>query len=189
MLLLCSSHLPIGPQPYPVMYVVANPVVRGLVDRKRWEEHLQSSNESMKTKQKTKQMYNTQTRLFQITYTLSLFVCLYLTYGRWTSTCLVANHNNCNVTTLPVVTEDIFPSLPGSRLRHLIVMQVQALLHLVNQWSYFTYSRSRETLSSSTEARIKLMIEEGSRTYISSTYPYKMRKYYFRLPTRNTRGD
>ena len=116
-------------------------------------------------------------------YTLSLFVFLYLTYGRWASTCLVANSNNCNVTTLPVVTEDIFPSLPGSRLRHLIAMQVQALLHLVNQWSYFTCSRSRETLSSSTEARIKLMVEEASPTYISSTYPYKMRKYYFRLPT------
>ena len=37
-----------------VPYVVANPV-RGLLDRKRSEEHLQSSNESMemKTKQKT----------------------------------------------------------------------------------------------------------------------------------------
>ena len=37
----------IGPQPYPVIYVVANPV-RGLLDRKRSEEHLQSSNESTK---------------------------------------------------------------------------------------------------------------------------------------------
>ena len=38
------------------MYVVANPV-RGLLHRKRSEEHLQSFNESMetKTKQKTKQ--------------------------------------------------------------------------------------------------------------------------------------
>ena len=32
------------------MYVVANPV-RGLLHRKKSEEHLQSSNESMKTKQ------------------------------------------------------------------------------------------------------------------------------------------
>ena len=36
---------------YPVIYVVANPV-RGLLDRKRSEEHIQSFNESVKTKQK-----------------------------------------------------------------------------------------------------------------------------------------
>ena len=41
---------PIEPQPYPVVYVVANPV-RGLLDRKRSEVHLQSSNESIKTQQ------------------------------------------------------------------------------------------------------------------------------------------
>ena len=45
LLLLFSSHQPIGTQPYPVLYVVANPV-RGLLDRKRSEEHLPSSNES-----------------------------------------------------------------------------------------------------------------------------------------------
>ena len=45
LLLLFSSHSPIGPQPYPVLYVVVNPV-RGLLDRKRSEEHLPSSNES-----------------------------------------------------------------------------------------------------------------------------------------------
>ena len=45
MLLLFSSHYqPIGPQPYPVRHVVANPV-RGLLDRKISEEHLPSSNE------------------------------------------------------------------------------------------------------------------------------------------------
>ena len=37
---------PIGPQPYLVIYVVANPV-RGLLDGKRSEEHLQSSNSTM----------------------------------------------------------------------------------------------------------------------------------------------
>ena len=37
----------IGPQPYPVIYVAAN-LVRGLLDRKRSEEHLKSSNESTK---------------------------------------------------------------------------------------------------------------------------------------------
>ena len=36
MLLLCSSHLQVGPQPFPVIYVVAN-LVRGLLDRKRSE--------------------------------------------------------------------------------------------------------------------------------------------------------
>ena len=36
-----SSHEPIGPQPYPLIYVVANPVVvRGLLDRKRSEDYL-----------------------------------------------------------------------------------------------------------------------------------------------------
>ena len=51
-LLLFSSHQPpIGPQPYPVIYVVANPV-RGLLDRKKSEEHLQSSNESKKHNRK-----------------------------------------------------------------------------------------------------------------------------------------
>ena len=37
---------------YPVICVVANPV-RGLLDRTRSEEHLQSYNESMETKNKT----------------------------------------------------------------------------------------------------------------------------------------
>ena len=45
LLLLFSSHSPIGPQPYPEIHVVDNPV-RGLLDRKRLEEHLPSSNES-----------------------------------------------------------------------------------------------------------------------------------------------
>ena len=45
------SQLPIGPEPYPVIYVVANPV-RGLLDRKRSEEHLQKLR-AMKTKTKT----------------------------------------------------------------------------------------------------------------------------------------
>ena len=40
----------VGPQPYPVVYVVANPI-RSLFqqDRKRSEEHLQSSNKSIET--------------------------------------------------------------------------------------------------------------------------------------------
>ena len=41
----------------PVICVVVNPV-RGLLDRTRSEEHLQSSNESMKTKQNKKQGNN-----------------------------------------------------------------------------------------------------------------------------------
>ena len=49
-LLLFSSHEPIGPQPYPVIHVVANPV-RGLLDRKKSEEHLPSSNESKRKTQ------------------------------------------------------------------------------------------------------------------------------------------
>ena len=48
-----SSHKPIGPQPYPVIYAVANPV-RGLLNVKIPEERLQSSNESIKTKTRTK---------------------------------------------------------------------------------------------------------------------------------------
>ena len=38
---------------YPIIYVVANPV-RALLDTKRSEEHLQSSNESMENKTKHK---------------------------------------------------------------------------------------------------------------------------------------
>ena len=53
-LLLCSSNELIGPQSYPVIYVVVNPVVRGPLDRKMSEEHQQSSNESMKTKKNDK---------------------------------------------------------------------------------------------------------------------------------------
>ena len=44
--LLTLNHKPIGPQPYPVIYTVSNPV-RGLLDSKLSEEHLQSSNESI----------------------------------------------------------------------------------------------------------------------------------------------
>ena len=44
----CSSHdQPIGPKPYPVIYVVANSV-RGPLYRKRSEEQLQSSSENIK---------------------------------------------------------------------------------------------------------------------------------------------
>ena len=43
----------IGPQPYPVIYAIANPV-RGLLGRKRSEEHLQSSNESKRKTQANK---------------------------------------------------------------------------------------------------------------------------------------
>ena len=46
---------------YPVMYVVANSV-RGLLDRTRSEEHLQSYNESVKTKQNKTQNKETVTQ-------------------------------------------------------------------------------------------------------------------------------
>ena len=55
--LSCFSFLP-----YPVIYVVVNPVC-GLVERKRSEKHLQSSNESIKTKtrqNRPKERNNTQ---------------------------------------------------------------------------------------------------------------------------------
>ena len=48
---VCYPHLPIGRQPYSVIYAIANPVVvRGLLDRKISEEHLQSLKERIKTK-------------------------------------------------------------------------------------------------------------------------------------------
>ena len=59
--MLCSSHHPIGPRPYSVIYVVANPVHR-LLGRKRSEEHLQSSNESIKAKQKRQKERNINTK-------------------------------------------------------------------------------------------------------------------------------
>ena len=46
------------------------------------------------------------------------------------------------ITILPVVTKDIFPSLPGSRLTIFYRDASSALLPLVNQWLNFTYSRS-----------------------------------------------
>ena len=48
---MCVFTLPIGPQPYPVTYAVVSSV-RGLLDRKTSEEYLQSSNESIKKKNK-----------------------------------------------------------------------------------------------------------------------------------------
>ena len=63
LLLLFSSHQPIGPQPYPVIHVVANPV-RGLLDIKRSEEHLPSSNESKrKTQTHTKKERNRNNKI------------------------------------------------------------------------------------------------------------------------------
>ena len=50
---LFSSHLPIGSQPYPVIYVDAN-LVRGLLDRKRSEEHLQALTRATTTKTQRK---------------------------------------------------------------------------------------------------------------------------------------
>ena len=54
-----------------------------------------------------------------------------LTYSRWTSS-------------LPscLWSQRIFPSLPGSRLTIFYRDTSSALLHLVNQWLNFTYSRS-----------------------------------------------
>ena len=52
---ICDDHAYI--HTYPVLYVVANPV-RGLLDRKRSEEHLPSSNES-KIKNTNKQEVTT----------------------------------------------------------------------------------------------------------------------------------
>ena len=54
--LLFCSHYPIRPQPYPVIYVVANPA-RGLLDRKISEEHLiyKAPTRAKNTKTKTKQ--------------------------------------------------------------------------------------------------------------------------------------
>ena len=66
MLLLFSSHLPIGPQPYPVLYGVANPV-RGLLDRKRSEEHLPSSNQSKRKTQTNKNDNEKGTRIAKYT--------------------------------------------------------------------------------------------------------------------------
>ena len=58
---MCSSHQPIGPQPYPVIYAIVWLPIRYYVvcwtgKGQRSEEHhlQQSSNESMKTKQKQK---------------------------------------------------------------------------------------------------------------------------------------
>ena len=65
-LLLFISHLPIGPQPYPVIYVVAIPV-RGLLDRKRSEEHLPSSNESKRKTQTNKNDKEKGTRITKYT--------------------------------------------------------------------------------------------------------------------------
>ena len=50
---VCSSHEPIGFQVYPVIYAVANSVLV-LLERKISDEHLQRSNESIKTKKQGK---------------------------------------------------------------------------------------------------------------------------------------
>ena len=51
---------------YPVLYVVANPV-RGLLDRKRSEEHLPSSNESKRKTQTNKNDKEKGTRIAKYT--------------------------------------------------------------------------------------------------------------------------
>ena len=71
----CSNQ-PIRPQPYPVIYAVANPA-RGLLGRKRSEEHLQSYNESMKTKttKRKEQKHNAHGRTFSFRFTCAWYVC------------------------------------------------------------------------------------------------------------------
>ena len=78
------------PQPYPVIYVVANPVVVcGLLDRKRSEEHLliQSTNKSMKNdeikvvvafKEKSERIYSSN-RLSERPPSCCLLLLLFLT--------------------------------------------------------------------------------------------------------------
>ena len=53
-------HSAIGPQPYPIIYAVASPV-RGLLGRIISEEHLQSSNESIKKNKKAKKIKREET--------------------------------------------------------------------------------------------------------------------------------
>ena len=62
MLLLYSSHSPIGPQPYPVIYVVANPV-RGHKEVPRSTGHIMvatrySDQQGSKSRQKVMRLYN-----------------------------------------------------------------------------------------------------------------------------------
>ena len=59
------------------------------------------------------------------------FFSFNLTYSRWTSSLL-----SC------LSSQRIFPSLPGSRLTFFYRDASSALVHLVNQWLNFTYSRS-----------------------------------------------
>ena len=60
---LLSSHLPIGPQPYPVIYVVANPVLRGHKEVARSTGHIMvttrySDQQGSKSRQKVMRLYN-----------------------------------------------------------------------------------------------------------------------------------
>ena len=62
MLLLYSSHSPIGPQPYPVIYVVSNPV-RGHKEVPRSTGHIMvatrySDQQGSKSRQKVMRLYN-----------------------------------------------------------------------------------------------------------------------------------
>ena len=61
---ICDDHTYI--HTYPVLYVVANPV-RGLLDRKRSEEHLPSSNESKRKTQTKKNDKEKGTRIAKYT--------------------------------------------------------------------------------------------------------------------------
>ena len=53
------------------------------------------------------------------------YFCLYLTYGRWASTCSVTNLTYCNVSILPVVTKYLPISPRFSPFLIAIAMQVQ----------------------------------------------------------------
>ena len=63
------------PQPYPVIHVVANPV-RGLLDRKRSEEHLPSSDESKRKTQTHKNDKESTVRLLPTTHNTNTCVKL-----------------------------------------------------------------------------------------------------------------
>ena len=77
-------------------------------------------------------------------YVQFLFVS-HLQYSRWASTCSVTNPTYCNVAILPVVSNDLSPSLLGSRIRFFYRDASLALLLLVNQ-SLNTYSPSHAFL-------------------------------------------
>ena len=106
---------------------------------------------------------------------VTLFFCLYLTYGRWASTCSVTNPTYCTVAILPVITNNI-PIFPRVLCLPIFYRQPMVEFHFLHVLTL-----------SATDARIKILLLNKNQTHDFGHYNYQMGMRCYHWTTRKTR--